>query len=593
MSRYPNVETLANRIFKTIDVSIDTLYQIHNIPANKYPLPLHKKSNAKLFYNVLHEFEENEIKPEEWIDLLTNLSKYRELKEKLIIDSYLVWNDFEELLNDHTFYLETDYFEKVSWNEGDGNADPPQINRLYILGIMVHNRKYLDVERWLLLKKYHRIYDDYDWERLYRDGLVGISLSTLDIKLTDSFEKIIQSIPTPGGATPLLDYYARGEHFAHEISQQSCKELFNKKYQNLKPNYVLTSSFMSALHALLITLATLNEKDKFINIGVVGKGVYFEVLRLFGLKDGEEIKKATLGNKFKVQRIEPDYKGKLDILYFEETPNSPYGNTPKIEDVIKLSRNTNCKVVITDITSNPFAFSETDIIKFSGLFIQLQSLAKYIQLGTNISMGGLAMFHQNKSKVDIQQMVKQMNEYITILGQHPDPNLAKAICRNPEILEKRLNRMKKNAIVFQKMLQYYSDRGKHWAVIDNESNTTNIIWIEVKKKWITRAKELKPASTPYGLYKPKYSKLNTSQYIKYILEAHLWQPVIGESNGSSPVVKTSFGFNQTTFHILDKGKIYIRISCGIESMELLRELVHYTISILGCDKDFYYYDTFK
>lgn len=146
--------------------------------------------------------------------------------------------------------------------------------------------------------------------------------------------------------------------------------------------------------------------------------------------------------------------------------------------------------------------------------------------------------------------------------------------------------MKKNAEVFKKLLMHFNDTSKHWELINNKNNTTNIIWIEVKKEWISTAKRIRPASSIYGLETPNFNELETSEYIKVVLESWLWEPTIGECDDQSPVVKTSFGFNQTTFHILNYSKIYIRISCGIESMELLREIAYHTIKILGSDGEF-------
>jgi len=586
MSRYPKDTTSINRIFKIIFVSTNILYKLNELNSHYFSIKGIKFPKNNSFYAALSEFEERDISSDEWIELITENSKHKELKEKLIFDSYNVWNDFEELIVDHNDFLEMEFFDEVSWKEGDGNLAPPQINRLHILNNLIYYRQMLDTDRWFLINKHNRIYDDYDWERAYYTGSVGISLAKLDIKLWETFEKIIQSIPTPGGATPLLDYYARGKHFAHDISLQSCKKLFNRRFKNISTKYVLSSSFMSSLHSLLLSLATLENIEKPIRVGIVGKQVYFEVLKLFGIAGGAELRDSILGEKFIIKRFPEQNQAEFDVLYFEAATNSPNGKSPKLDDVIKIAKNSSCKVLISDITSNPFAFNEADIRKHNGLFIQLQSLAKYVQLGTNISMGGLAMIHQNNSIFSNQLIANSMYSHNTILGQHPDPNLAKAICRNPVILEKRLIRMKKNAEVFKKLLIRFNDTSKHWELINNKNNTTNIIWIEVKKEWISTAKRIRPSSAPFGLEIPNYDKLEISEYIKFVLEFWLWQPTIGECDEQNPTVKTSFGFNQTTFHILNHRKIYIRISCGIESMELLREIAYHTIKILGSDGEF-------
>ncbi|KAA3643518.1 MAG: hypothetical protein DWQ07_23710 [Chloroflexi bacterium] len=70
-------------------------------------------------------------------------------------------------------------------------------------------------------------------------------------------------------------------------------------------------------------------------------------------------------------------------------------SAPDCEDVLRVAIDTSCKFIISDTTAAPFFFSELHLSKFDGIFIQLQSLAKYAQLGTNIAMGGLAIIYSS------------------------------------------------------------------------------------------------------------------------------------------------------------------------------------------------------
>lgn len=589
MSRYPYQSTLVKRIFKIQSKSLEILHHIQELNRGVYPFTSLKLSTAQRFNSALIEFQDIEISPHEWVALIKDPNRKKELKEKMIFDSITGLEEFEELITDHSFFLESEFFDEVAWSEGDGNTNPPQIERLSILNNLIFYRKYIDEDRWSLIKRYNAIFDDYDWERFYYRGCAGISLAELDTKLWLTFEKIIQSIPTPGGATPLRNDYARSEHFAHNISVESCRKLFSSEYPNSPHQFVISSSFMSALHSLLLSLLSLRTNNKPIRIGLFGDQIYFEVQRLFGIVGNKEIKDTILGENFTIDHVNGEMNHlNFDVIYFEAVSNSRNGLSVDWEEVLNIAQRSNCQYVISDTTSNPFAFTESYINRFDGIFVQLQSLAKYVQLGTNVSMGGLAIIHEKDTGKTCKKIAKKMRETIKFLGQHPDPNIAKAICRNQEILKKRLAKMNRNAHIFKKLLLEFCDSSKNWVVTNNGFNPTNIIWIEVKKEWIIRAKEITPKGSKFGLSRLNFKEPIDHIFIKYILEFYLWQPTLGEWDDCSPLVKTSFGFNQTTFHIMNNRnrKTYIRISCGIESIELIREIAFNTLKTLGCESNF-------
>lgn len=589
MPRYAKFATLGQRIDKRLIGSLNALPQIpavHSLECPPVPVP---PPTRKDFVSALSDFQKDPPAPSVWASwindtdmAMTARDETLRLKEQLILDSATRWKEDRDLIQEHATFIEQELFDAVSWRGGDGNLDPPQTYQLYYLLDLISSREYIDADRWHLLKGHRTVRDDYDWARFGFSGNLGISLAELDTGLWRSFDAIVQSIPTPGGATPLIDDYARSTHFAHNISRQSCQTLFTAQHRDSPPCLVVSSSFMSALYSLLLSLRSRRQGKSPFKLGVVGTRLYFEVDRLFDQENRTRstISHTVLGRDFSIKRIKSATRtgsSKLDAIYFEAAPNSPDMRRTEWNDVLALAKRASCQCVICDVTLAPFYFDGTRIHDIGADLIQLQSLAKFAQIGTNVAMGGLAMLHGKHAAA----LSDRMRSIITVLGQHPDPNLAKALCRDKRSFKKRLARMARNARILKQMLEEYSKMGADWSVANSDVDAANLVWIEVKRGWIARARRLRPAEPPYGYDTPEWEALGDSDFIKHVLQMRFWQPCLAEWADDAPSVKTSFGFSQTTFHVLNYKRILIRISCGAESVEQFRELAICTAKTLG------------
>lgn len=609
MSKQAELNTLHNQIYKLVKDSLIVLEKFEEEYECHFPFESYEELSKVDFWNRFDTYQNKQLNAHQWANHIVNQTSDFDFKEKMIFDSKIVWKELYELVRNHNDFLETDYLQDTLYKEARDNPPYTEINKLRTLEFIIDSRISIDEYRWHLCKRYQRIYDDYDWSRFFYRGPINYSLAELDRKLFLSFENIIQAITTPGGATPLETDYARSNHFANNHTLKSCEKLFTSEFEDLNYELVLSSSFMSALTSLILALLKpVKEEDgETFKLVLIGRKIYYEVLKVFGLDKGDFKKNDSnhitfFGSRLVVKLISSIDQIKehndLDAIYFESASNSWDGWTPLFEDLQNELKLTNCKYIIADTTLKPFIFSVQLLKKFEGTIIQLHSLTKYAQLGTNVSMGGLAIISKNSCNSICTELANRMKEIIILFGQHPNPNLAKTVCNNELDFKNRLARMRGNADVLKLILLKTNQGKKSWKVLEKASTSTNLIWIAIDKEWFDHSVQVISKTPPYGMdlreskfirrvlkdvekNNKKLSPKEKRRVFKRVLEEKLWSQTLGEWHEEGSFLKTSFGFNQTTYTVLGNTTLYLRISCGVESMELLREIADNLITTLG------------
>lgn len=542
----------------------------------------------KSFDKVVSEWDDPEA--ERWCIMFNSHDHQLEFKENLIINSITTWCELLEAVDFHMDFIANDYRDEISeWTCEEGFY-LSQINKSIkeLVGLIryIERRICIDALRYSLLVEFKFVGDSYECERFGQIDTYVSNLGALDGKLFQEFERIVQSIPIPGGATPYG--YTRGEHFAHDISIRSCEKLLSTRLFPEYPKMVIASSFMGVLNVLLFSFCENRTTIDPFKLYVYGQeGTYFEVKGLLKTK-GE---KQTSTDKLFGGRLDrlKELSKELDAIYVEPFSNA-LGGPINWQQVITAAIEYNCKCLIVDATLRPIALfkNEYNIESFKGIIIELHSIAKFVQMGTNIAMGGLAIIHSNhQQKQFTSKLVSRMRSLVNQFGSHSDLNLAKTICTNPEVLRNRINRSCKNAEILRRILNSNSPSNGGWIVHTSDSILKPTVWVIInKKKWKERAIELLPKWGPSGSrwtnIDPKKMKLR--EMIVCTLECHLWFSPI-DNDDEKPTLRSSFGFNQTNFLFKvpekNQNEVRIRISCGVETVEMLSKTAYQLLDLLG------------
>jgi cystathionine beta-lyase/cystathionine gamma-synthase len=154
-----------------------------------------------------------------------------------------------------------------------------------------------------------------------------------------------------------------------------------------------------------------------------------------------------------------------------------------ISEVANTGRPT---TVIVDKTTDPFCLDGVDEVLSDGaLLVSVESLSKYAQYGDALALGGVIALIAKKDSEAAKRadtLYKLIRQHASLQGQHMDPRLAWSLAPTRRLLEWRLTRMRRNAVLIAEDLRHDQIGKVYHAEVDSRPSTFLYVRFELRKE---------------------------------------------------------------------------------------------------------------
>ena len=230
--------------------------------------------------------------------------------------------------------------------------------------------------------------------------------------------------------------------------------------------------------------------------------------------------------------------------------------------------------IIIDKTLDPFCADRLiPLLPKNVLLVVIESLSKYWQLGTNLSIAGIASLVASGPIATRRacHLATRLRKLIEALGQHMDPRVVLAMPPYREALEARLSRMRRNA----RLLANWLRRNQRGTVrhADAEDTCSSLVYLSWSIPTAKRS-ELNFSGALEQRGSPKEQTLEWRDAYVSAVVSYL-EEMLSDDYLLSPVrLGTSFGFSRTAISPVPKSttECQLRLSAGLENIEALRKI---------------------
>lgn len=353
-----------------------------------------------------------------------------------------------------------------------------------------------------------------------------------------------------------INDYKRDVH----LDEEEYEKLYLKKYIDAPFKFGINVFMVGSGMAAFTTIFNFLLAEKKINGKVlIGKSSYFQYKQLLVKNWGNliiEVDEFDTENILKILKYQ-----KPAVIFFDSLCNAKDISVPDLVTIINylIKNNQKDTYLVIDNTGLSITFQPFKMI--IGLpkkvhLILFESLMKYTHLGMDRATGGIIAAH-GKDTGKIYDYRKNLGTNIQDSSVYAFP------LPNRKILEKRLARYERNALLLSTALQDYIDGKKNCPI-------EKIIYPGLPNysgyKWT--------ASLPFhgSFFNLEFKKKNIRVYKRFI------DVVIKEAKKQNVdiVAGTSFGLNTTRVYLTslwtDFGEPFVRVSVGTENRLQIEEL---------------------